>query len=174
MENLESKIEEQANKVKPMVYSIIANTDIDDVMQDIRLSFFVAFPRFNGNCELSTYAYAITKKIIAQYFRRKYKMIKEYHAAKSELFAKIEIKSEGSIKVPFGWGYCTLSKCEKNVLKLVGEGMNNAEIGEALYVAISTVRSHMKKIYSKLPQYEDRVKLALFSYKIFKKRDDEN
>ena len=173
MDNLESKIEEQANKVKPMVCVAIANTDIDDVMQDVRLSFFVAFPRFNGNCELSTYAYAITKKIIAQYFRRKYKMIKEYNVAKSELLAKVEIKSEGSIKAPFGWGCCTLSKCEKNVLKLVGEGMNNAEIGSVLHITVNTVRSHMKKIYRKL-QYKNRVKLALFSYKFFRRRDNEN
>lgn len=152
-----------------MVCLAIANTDIDDVMQEIRLSFFVAFPRFNGNCELSTYAHAIARKIIAQYFRRKYKMIKEYQAAKLELLGKIEIKSEGSIKVPFEWGYYTLSKCERNVLKLVGEGMNNAEIGEALNISYYTVRSHMKNIYDKL-QYKDRVKLALFSYKFFKEK----
>lgn len=173
MDNLESEIEKQSEKMKPMVYLKIANTDIDDIMQDIRLSFFVSFPRFNGKCELSTYAFSIAKRIIAQYFRRKYKMIKEYDAAKSDLLAKIEKRGEGSIKVPFGWGYHTLSKCEKNVLKLVGEGMNNPEIGEALNISVHTVRSHLKNIYQKL-QYKDRVKLALFSYKFFKEANIEN
>ena len=166
MDNLESKIEEQANKIKPMVCLAIANTDIDDVMQDVRLAFFVAFPRFNGDSELSTYAYAIARKAIAQYFRRKYKTIKEYHAAKLMLLGRVEIGLKKN-------GNCDLSKSEKKVLKLVGEGMNNAEIGEALNISYYTVRSHMKNIYDKL-QYKDRVKLALFSYKFFRRKDNEN
>jgi DNA-binding NarL/FixJ family response regulator len=166
MDNLESKIEEQANKIKPMVCVAIANTDIDDVMQEIRLSFFVAFPRFNGDSELSTYAHAIARKIIAQYFRRKYKIIKECHAAKLILLGQVEMGSKKN-------GNCDLSKSEKKVLKLVGEGMNNAEIGESLNISYYTVRSHMKNIYDKL-QYKDRVKLALFSYKFFRRRDNEN
>ena len=166
MDNLESKIEEQSEKVKPMICAAIANTDIDDVMQEIRLSFFVAFPRFNGDSELSTYSYAIARKVIAQYFRRKYKTIKEYHAAILILLGRAEMGLKKS-------GNCDLSKSEKKVLKLVGEGMNNAEIGEVLNISYYTVRSHMKNIYEKL-QYKDRVKLALFSYKFFRRKDNEN
>jgi len=176
MENIESEIDEQSNKIKPMVCSMIANTDIDDVMQEIRLSFFVAFPRFKRESELSTYAYVIARRIIAQYFRRKYKTIKVYNAAKLDLLAKSEKEPERLTKIkrrPFGWGFYILSKCEKDVLKLVGEGMNNAEIGESLNISYYTVRSHMKNIYDKL-QYKDRVKLALFSYKFFRRKDNED
>ena len=99
-------------------------------------------------------------------------MIKEYNAAKLNLLTMVERKSTESIKPKkksFGRGYYTLSKCEKNVLKLVGEGMNNVEIGEILNISYYTVRNHMKNIYDKL-RYKDRVKLALFSYKFFKEK----
>lgn len=173
MDNLENEIEKQSDKIKPMICSIIAETDIDDIMQDIRLSFFVAFPRFKGESELSTYAYAIARRIIAEYFRRKYKTIKEYHAAKLALLTKGETKSEEPIKRTFGKGYYSLSKCEKNVLKLVGEGMDNKEIEKLLNISYCTVRGHMKNIYKKL-QYKNRVKLALFSYKFFRRKENEN
>jgi len=169
MINLERTIEEEAQRVKPMVCSKVAITDVDNVMQDIRLSFFVSFPRFRKESELSTYAYGIAKRQVAGYFRGKYKDIERYKQIK----AGLQMGMEKQINPP-SWGYCTLRKSEKRVLRLVGEGMNNTEIAEALYITVNTVRSHMKEIYSKLPQYRDRVKLALFSYKFFKEQTDEN
>ena len=43
-----------------------------------------------------------------------------------------------------------LSERELEVLRLLGTGMSNPEIAEALYVAVSTVRTHCKNIYGKL------------------------
>jgi LuxR family maltose regulon positive regulatory protein len=36
------------------------------------------------------------------------------------------------------------------VLRLLATGLTNPEIGEQLFIAPSTVRSHVKNIYSKL------------------------
>jgi len=167
MIDLEHAVEEEAQRVKPMVCSKVAITDVDDVMQEIRLSFFTAFPRFRGESKLSTYAHGIAKRQVADYFREKYKACKQYKAAKAAL------KTGTGIQInPPSWGYFTLSKSEKRVLKLVGKGMNNAEIAEALYITVNTVRSHMKAIYKKLPQYRNRVRLALFSYRFFKEQTD--
>ena len=43
-----------------------------------------------------------------------------------------------------------LSERELEVLRLLAAGLSNPEIAQALYVAVSTVRSHTKSIYSKL------------------------
>jgi len=43
-----------------------------------------------------------------------------------------------------------LSERELEVLQLLTTGMSNPEMAEHLYVAVSTVRSHLKSIYSKL------------------------
>jgi LuxR family maltose regulon positive regulatory protein len=43
-----------------------------------------------------------------------------------------------------------LSEREMEVLRLLARGMSNPEIAKALYIAVSTVRSHCKGIYAKL------------------------
>ena len=43
-----------------------------------------------------------------------------------------------------------LSGRELDVLRLLAAGMSNPEIADALYIAVNTVRSHCKNIYSKL------------------------
>jgi LuxR family maltose regulon positive regulatory protein len=43
-----------------------------------------------------------------------------------------------------------LSERELEVLRLLATGMSNPEIADELYIAVSTVRSHCKNIYSKL------------------------
>ncbi|TFH35295.1 MAG: hypothetical protein E4G99_07630 [Anaerolineales bacterium] len=43
-----------------------------------------------------------------------------------------------------------LSERELAVLRLLATEMSTAEIANALYVAVSTVRSHIKNIFSKM------------------------
>ena len=43
-----------------------------------------------------------------------------------------------------------LSERELDVLRLLATGMSNPDIADELYIAVSTVRSHLKSIYSKL------------------------
>jgi LuxR family maltose regulon positive regulatory protein len=43
-----------------------------------------------------------------------------------------------------------LSEREIEVLRLLARGMSNPEIAQALFIAVSTVRSHCKSIYAKL------------------------
>ncbi|REJ76054.1 MAG: DNA-binding response regulator [Acidobacteria bacterium] len=43
-----------------------------------------------------------------------------------------------------------LTKQEQKVLALVAEGMSNSEIGEELFIAESTVKTHVSNILSKL------------------------
>ncbi|UCC55006.1 MAG: response regulator transcription factor [Anaerolineaceae bacterium] len=43
-----------------------------------------------------------------------------------------------------------LSKRELEVIQLIASGATNAEIAQELYIAVGTVKNHVKNIYSKL------------------------
>lgn len=51
---------------------------------------------------------------------------------------------------PARGGWARLTRAEVEVSRLVAEGLSNAEIAEALFVARSTVESHLKSVFSKL------------------------
>jgi DNA-binding NarL/FixJ family response regulator len=55
-----------------------------------------------------------------------------------------------------------LSKREIEVLKLVGEGQNNQEIAQALFLSEGTVKNHVTRILSKL-EMRDRIQAALWA-----------
>jgi DNA-binding NarL/FixJ family response regulator len=54
-----------------------------------------------------------------------------------------------------------LSRREREVLELVGEGCDNAEIAQRLYLSQSTVKNHVSRLLEKLGA-ENRVQAAVF------------
>jgi DNA-binding NarL/FixJ family response regulator len=56
----------------------------------------------------------------------------------------------------------SLSRREIDVLKLIGEGKNNTEIAQTLYLSEGTVKNHVTQILSKL-KMRDRVAAALWA-----------
>ncbi|MCP8967246.1 response regulator transcription factor [Ectobacillus ponti] len=57
-----------------------------------------------------------------------------------------------------------LTKREKDIVKLLMQGKNNQEIGEALFISPNTVKNHITNIYAKL-QVHDRYELISLVYK---------
>jgi DNA-binding NarL/FixJ family response regulator len=57
----------------------------------------------------------------------------------------------------------TLSHREHQVLTLVGEGLTNAEIAERLYLAESTVKSHLASVFTKFGVHSRKEAAAVFA-----------
>jgi DNA-binding NarL/FixJ family response regulator len=53
-----------------------------------------------------------------------------------------------------------LTEREREILDLIAQGMNNAEIANKLTISLKTVRNHVSNIFNKL-QVTDRVQAAL-------------
>ncbi|MFQ3543696.1 response regulator transcription factor [Halobacillus rhizosphaerae] len=60
-----------------------------------------------------------------------------------------------------------LTKREKDVLKVVMEGLSNKEIAKRLFITEKTVKTHLSNIFSKL-EVHDRTQAALFGVKYLK------
>lgn len=52
---------------------------------------------------------------------------------------------------------------EREVLRLVGLGMSNAEIAAALYITVGTAKTHVARLLAKLGA-RDRVQLVITAY----------
>ncbi len=57
-----------------------------------------------------------------------------------------------------------LTSRELDICHFLGEGLNNREIGEALYISEGTVKNNITKVLDKL-ELRDRTQLALFAVK---------
>ncbi len=58
----------------------------------------------------------------------------------------------------------SLTEREREVIKLVGEGLKNKQIAERLFISDITVHHHLTSIYSKL-EVADRLELLIYAYR---------
>jgi DNA-binding NarL/FixJ family response regulator len=58
----------------------------------------------------------------------------------------------------------SLTEREREVIKLVGEGLKNRQIAEKLFISDITVHHHLTSIYSKL-DVADRMELLIYAYR---------
>lgn len=65
---------------------------------------------------------------------------------------------------PHGTDSIPLTGREKEVLRLVAEGLTNVEIAHRLYLSDKTVKSHVSNILAKL-HLPDRTQAAVFAYR---------
>jgi DNA-binding NarL/FixJ family response regulator len=57
----------------------------------------------------------------------------------------------------------TLTERERQVIRLIGEGLKNKEIADRMYISEATVRHHLTSIFNKLG-VTDRLELVIYAY----------
>ena len=55
-----------------------------------------------------------------------------------------------------------LTPREREVLKLIAQGLSNGEIAATLFISQHTVKNHVSNVYRKLGEH-DRTRVALFA-----------
>jgi DNA-binding NarL/FixJ family response regulator len=58
----------------------------------------------------------------------------------------------------------TLTRREREIVQLVTEGLDNAQIGERLFISPATVRNHLYSIFGKL-HVDHRLQLAVYAFR---------
>ncbi len=58
----------------------------------------------------------------------------------------------------------TLTRREREIVQLVTEGLDNAQIGERLFISPATVRNHLYSVFGKL-HVDHRLQLAVYAFR---------
>jgi len=84
-------------------------------------------------------------------------------ATTASLFAEMSEAAEKRQDVEFA-RIASLSCREREVIALIGEGLNNKRIAERLFISETTVRHHLTSIFNKLG-VADRLELLVYAYR---------
>jgi two-component system, NarL family, nitrate/nitrite response regulator NarL len=82
----------------------------------------------------------------------------------ANLLRELSPRNRSAKKDPEELKIASLSQREREVIKLVGQGLKNKQIAEKLFISDITVHHHLTSIYSKL-EVADRLELLIYSYR---------
>lgn len=82
----------------------------------------------------------------------------------ADVLVKLWRSRDGEPEDPEAMRIVMLSGREKEVIRLVGEGLKNKEIADRLSISEVTVRHHLTSVYNKL-EVNDRLELTIFAYR---------
>jgi RNA polymerase sigma factor (sigma-70 family) len=157
--SMDDRVSGQVANLTGMVHSRVMPEDIPDVLQDLTLALWMSIPKYRGESSIETYSRAVAMNVIAEYWRKQYRWKKKVRAAIDGYSEYPQVEAE---KYPIS----RLTEAERGVLRCLGMGLDNEEMGKKLFISVNTVRRHLKNAYKKLG-CSDRVRVALLAHKVF-------
>jgi len=86
------------------------------------------------------------------------KLLRHHNSTESE-----DAKAKSGNAKHCGFGVESITKREKEVIAMIGEGLKNKDIAERLFVSRATIQQHLSSIFRKL-EVLDRVDLVIYTY----------
>jgi two-component system, NarL family, nitrate/nitrite response regulator NarL len=86
------------------------------------------------------------------------------HATTARILIEISPSHHSNNIDPEAEKIALLTHREREIIEVLGEGLNNKQIGEKLFISEATARNHLTSILSKLG-LSDRFELAIYSYR---------
>jgi DNA-binding NarL/FixJ family response regulator len=82
----------------------------------------------------------------------------------ASILSELSLPQQNREPDPVARRIASLTEREREVIKLIGEGLKNKQIGERLFISETTVRHYLTSIFGKL-QVTDRLELIIYANK---------
>lgn len=82
----------------------------------------------------------------------------------ASLLRELSARGKSATQTPDQIKIASLSERERDVIRLVGEGLKNKQIAGKLFISNVTVHHHLTSVYAKL-EVSDRLELLIYAYR---------
>ncbi|MGA2363582.1 MAG: sigma-70 family RNA polymerase sigma factor [Candidatus Aminicenantales bacterium] len=147
--------------IKGAVYKSLGGDPCsDDILSEVYFAILLTLRKLGaGWTPPRSFIYAVIRNKVNDFLRQKYGEKDRIDEIKKHLADERPQREEVISKIH------SLSHCEFQVFRLLGQGMTNEEMAQSLHVSLETIRSHIKRIYAKCG-FRDRAKLALIAHHV--------
>jgi RNA polymerase sigma factor (sigma-70 family) len=145
--------------IKGAVYkSMGGDPSSDDILSEVYFAIFLNLRKLGaGWTPPRSFFYAVIRNKVNDFLRQKYREKNRIDEIQKRTAEHVQQREEVVSKIH------SLSHCEFQVFRLIGQGMTNEELAQSLHVSLATIRSHLKKIYAKCG-LRNRGKLTLIAH----------
>jgi DNA-binding NarL/FixJ family response regulator len=132
---------------------LLKDMDMDKLAQAIRMAH-QGYPQMSPG--------------VLEKFIGKMAIVEHLGGKKTDLSTEEKLEAREAEKLDLT-AFNNLTRREREILEAMSQGLNNREIAAALFLSVSTIRSHISNMVSSL-NVEDRFELRFYAKKMFKKR----
>ena len=145
----------------PIMTGIEAAKEIRRINPDAKVLFLTTFD--DSECISAALSIGAKGYILKQDYESIVPALKAVEAGQTVLGSEVVQKLSADTGEP-DFKKWNLSEKEAEIIALVGQGLNNKEISQTLFLSEGTVRNYLSEILGKL-ELRDRTQLAVFYYR---------